>query len=125
MNLVSVYSYKFIPHISTYRLTEYGDIHYDILIFTVEVTSKSQLTEIIHKSLIPYHLFMISNQNNVKFGEMYYQDNSVQFEMNKSSTFCKMQFDVSATYLVTNKVESMDDFLTSLLQGIEVVKEEE
>lgn len=125
-----VYSHRFIPQKSAYKLTEYGDFYFDILIFTVEVTNKNQLTEIIHKSLIPYHLFIISNQNNVTFGERYYQDDSVQFEINDSTTFCKMQHDISATFLVTNQFENMNDLLSSLpqeieVQEVEIVTEEE
>ena len=123
--LDAVYSYKFIPQKSAYRLTKYGNIHFDILIFTVKVTNKNQLTEIINKSLIPYHLFIISNQNNVTFGEIYDQEDSVQFEMNDSTTFCKMQFDVPATYLVTNQFKSMHDLLAIFPQELKVVKEDE
>ncbi|MGG3928370.1 hypothetical protein ABET51_20615 [Metabacillus fastidiosus] len=119
-----IYSHKFIPQNSVCTITEeQGDIYLDVLIFTVKVTDENQLAEVVKKSLVPYHLFIISNQDNVTFGEMYDQEDSIQFKMNESTTFCKMQFDVPATYLVTNQLKNMNNLLANLSEKIKVVKE--
>ncbi|MGG3889942.1 hypothetical protein [Metabacillus fastidiosus] len=120
-----IYSHKFIPQNSVCTITEQGDTYLDVLIFTVKVTDGNQLAEVVKKSLVPYHLFIISNQDNVTFGEMYDQEDSIQFKMNESTTFCKMQFDVPATYLVTNQFKNMNNLLASLSEKIKVVKENE
>ncbi|MGG3805173.1 hypothetical protein [Metabacillus fastidiosus] len=119
-----IYSHKFIPQNSVCTITEeQGDTYLDVLIFTVKVTDENQLAEVVKKSLVPYHLFIISNQDNVTFGEMYDQEDSIQFKMNESTTFCKMQFDVPATYLVTNQLKNMNNLLANLSEKIKVVKE--
>ncbi|MED4402495.1 hypothetical protein ABET41_08485 [Metabacillus fastidiosus] len=119
-----IYSHKFIPQNSVCTITEeQGDTYLDVLIFTVKVTDENQLAEVVKKSLVPYHLFIISNQDNVTFGEMYDQEDSIQFKMNESTTFCKMQFDVPATYLVTNQLKNMNHLLANLSEKIKIVKE--
>ncbi|MGG3798558.1 hypothetical protein [Metabacillus fastidiosus] len=121
-----IYSHKFIPQNSVCTITEeQGDTYLDVLIFTVKVTDENQLAEVVKKSLVPYHLFIISNRDNVTFGEMYDQEDSVQFKMNESTTFCKMQSDVPAAYLVTNQFKNMNNLLASFSEKIKVVKENE
>jgi hypothetical protein len=118
------FTHKFIPQKTAFRMTENGDVHFDILIFSVEVKDKEQLSRLISKSLIPYHLFIISNQNNVTFGERFYQDDSVKMHMNKSTTFCKLQFDIPSTYLVTNQFKNMDELIKVFPEELKIVKED-
>jgi hypothetical protein len=121
-----VYTYKFIPQNSGYRLVEDGEEYFDILIFTVKVTNKNELIEIVKNSLIPYHLFVISNQNNLTFNGMYYKKDCLHFKINESTTFCKMQLDIPATYLVTNQFDSMEKLLAYLPKEVQVqIVEEE
>jgi hypothetical protein len=47
------FTHKFIPQKTAFRMTENGDVHFDILIFSVEVKDKEQLSRLISKSLIP------------------------------------------------------------------------
>jgi hypothetical protein len=118
------FTHKFIPQKTAFRMTENGDVHFDILIFSVEVKDKEQLSRLISKSLIPYHLFIISNQNNVTFGERFYQDDNVKMHMNKSTTFCKLQFDIPSTYLVTNQFKNMDELIKVFPEELKIVKED-
>ena len=120
-----IYTHKFIPQKNTFRMTEYGEVYFDKLIFSVEVKDKIQLSQIINKSLIPYHLFIISNQNNLTFGERFDQEDGVRFYMNESTTFCKLQYDIPSTYLVTNQLKNMDELIALLPEEIKVEKEEE
>ncbi|MDO7488284.1 hypothetical protein Q5O89_25870 [Peribacillus frigoritolerans] len=105
-------------------MTEYGEIHFDILIFSVEVRDKNQLSEIIFKSLIPFHLFIISNQNTVTFGERFDHEDGVKLNMNESTTFCKLEYDIPSTYLVTNQLKNMDELIAVLPEKLKVVKED-
>ncbi|MED3911277.1 hypothetical protein P4597_19280 [Peribacillus simplex] len=119
-----IYTHKFVPQKTAYTMTKYGEIHFDILIFSVEVKDKNQLSEIIFKSLIPYHLFIISNQNNVTFGERFDQEDSVKLKMNESTTFCKLEYDIPSTYLVTSQLKNMDELIAVLPEKLKGVKED-
>lgn len=118
-----IYTHTFIPQKTAFRMTDNGDIHFDILIFSVEVKDKEQLSELISKSLIPYHLFIISNQNNVMFGERFYEEESIKVIMNESTTFCILQFDIPSTYLVSNQFKNMDKLIEVLPAELKIVKE--
>lgn len=119
-----VYSHKYIPQNRAFRLTERGDVYYDILIFTVEVIDKIQLEEIISNVLVTWHLFIISDQNNVSFGEKFFQEDSIQFELVESTTFCLMQCDVPGTYLITNQFRKFNELIESFPKEWKVIKDE-
>jgi hypothetical protein len=119
-------NHQFIPQGRAFRLTEQGDLYFDILFFTVEVHSKEQLSEVVEETLIPYHQFFISTQKNIAFGEQFYKEDSIQIAMDETDTTTVIKFyDVPGTYLLSSQFTNLNEIIGSFPKCMKVIADEE
>lgn len=120
------YNHQYIPQERAFRLTENGDVYFDILIFSVEVRTKEQLAEVVEETLLPYHLFIITNQKNIIFGEKYYQEDSIQITMDKNdTTTCIKEYDIHSTYFLSTQFANLSSLMGSFPKYMTVTMDEQ
>jgi len=120
------YSHIFIPQQRARRMTydeglkDFTEVYFDILFFTVKVTDSKQFKHLVNEYLIPYHHFIVSNQDNIRFGPCFYKEDSITFHMDDTSTFGVKGHDICLISFFSNHYLNTNDFVKLFSKEIDI-----
>ncbi|TRZ39889.1 hypothetical protein CEQ21_02785 [Niallia circulans] len=115
------YSHLFIPQERAIRMMPKGrSIHFDILMFTVKITNSRQFIQLVDRFLLPDMHFIVSNQDNLTFGPLFYKEDSITFHMNETTTIGIKGHDICLISFISNQWKDPNELVKLFPEDISI-----